>query len=79
QPQAALFDKSNQAFPGHNLIHFDEKALATGLLTFPGVFGRRRRTSVSSERFGERCWGILPNQETFFRVSLNNYSSLNGQ
>ncbi|WP_236695750.1 hypothetical protein, partial [Pseudomonas syringae group genomosp. 3] len=20
---------------------------------------------------GERCWGILPNQETFFRVSLS--------
>ncbi|WP_259642164.1 phage/plasmid replication protein, partial [Pseudomonas syringae] len=24
---------------------------------------------VSSGRLGERCWGILPNRETFFRVS----------
>ncbi|WP_238418115.1 DUF6911 family protein, partial [Pseudomonas syringae group genomosp. 3] len=30
----------------------------------------RRRSSVSSGKLGERCWGILPNQETFFRVSL---------
>ncbi|KPB75998.1 Uncharacterized protein AC505_3653 [Pseudomonas syringae pv. maculicola] len=33
------FDKGNQAFPGHNLIHLDEKALAAGLLTFTRVLG----------------------------------------
>ncbi|WP_236695744.1 hypothetical protein, partial [Pseudomonas syringae group genomosp. 3] len=33
----------------------------------------RRRSSVSSGKLGERCWGILPNQETFFRVSLEKH------
>jgi len=30
-------DQSNQALPGHDLIHLDQKALAAGRLTFAGV------------------------------------------
>ena len=33
------FDQGNQALPGHDLIHLDQEALATGLLTFAGVLG----------------------------------------
>jgi len=33
------FDQGNQALLGHDLIHFNQEALAAGLLTFAGVLG----------------------------------------
>jgi hypothetical protein len=32
-------DQINQALPGHDLIHLDQKAIAAGLLTFAGILG----------------------------------------
>ncbi len=32
-------DQNNQALPGHDMIHLDQEALATGLLTLAGVLG----------------------------------------
>lgn len=33
------FDQRNQAFPGHDLIHFNQETLAARLLTFARVLG----------------------------------------
>ncbi|GBH10864.1 hypothetical protein KPSA1_04290 [Pseudomonas syringae pv. actinidiae] len=36
-------NQGDQAFPGHNLIHLDEKAFAAGLL----AFSRNRKTYLA--------------------------------
>ena len=54
-------DQSNQALPGHYLIHLDQEALAVGLLTFAGELCISETIQKYSpqggfvEMEGERC------------------------
>jgi len=38
-PLGNAAQSGDQTFPWYHLIHFNQEALSTGLLTFPGVFG----------------------------------------
>lgn len=62
-------DQIDQSHTGHDLIHFDQETLFTGLLAFASVLGvgEGHLLPQASRRLRS---GILPNLEVFFRVSL---------
>jgi hypothetical protein len=57
-------DQGNQALLGHDLIHFNQEALAAGLLTFAGVLG------ISE---GHLFHGVKPSC-SLFHQSWNSFS-----
>ncbi len=64
------FDQGNQALLGHDLIHFNQEALAARLLTFAGVLGISEGHLFHGAKPSCSCLaGISPEMEVFFRVS----------
>ncbi|RMR14389.1 hypothetical protein ALP90_01325, partial [Pseudomonas amygdali pv. ulmi] len=69
-------NQSDQAFPGHHLIHLDEKALAASLLAFTrvlGVYAGIPENSVGKHHQSGSWLLVLP--DTVFRTYLAAQSS----